>query len=128
MNRALPVLCSVALLTACVAVPTPTGFEQRLSQVQGRDINQVLTVWGMPAKVFSMPNGEYVYSFGRGPAFRSTASTTANADDSYDSSLESTSTYGRNGVRSYCRIHLVVNAQQRVSSYRYEGDRCRAPQ
>jgi hypothetical protein len=118
------VFLAVTVSLAACAVPTRRGFEQQLSAVRGEDINRIISSWGPPAKVYDMPNGDKIYTFARGSTFRTPTTTTANVAGGYGYAQGSATTSGGNVVTSFCRIDLTVSAQQRVTDYRFEGDRC----
>ena len=121
MKYALAIL--VLVVTGC-AFPTARGFDQQLANSRGENINTIISAWGPPARVFDMPNGYKLYTYARAQSYRTPTTTTANVYGGYGSAYGSSTTSGGNVVTSYCRIDFTVNAQQIVTDYRFEGDRC----
>lgn len=71
-----------------------------------------------------MPNGDKLYTFVRSQTYRVPVTTTAQTAGGYGYAQGTAVTSGGNLVTSYCRIDFTVNAQQLVTAYRFEGDRC----
>jgi hypothetical protein len=123
MSRAAIAIWLALGLVSC-AVPTRRGFDQKLSPLRGQDINQVISAWGPPARIYDMPNSNKLYTFVRGATSRTPTTTTANVYGGYGAAQGTVTTGGGNLVVSYCRVDFTVNAQQRIIAYRFEGDRC----
>ena len=118
----------VLSLVSC-AGQTHRGFDQLLSLLVGRDINDFISAFGPPARVYGMPNGNKIYTFVLDRViYRTPTTTTAHVWRGYGGAQGTTTTTGGDLVVSYCRIDFTVNAQQTIIAYRSEGNRCVAPE
>src|SRR5712691_9841167 len=124
MSRAAMAILLALGLVSC-AVPTRRGFDQQLSQVHGQDINQVISVWGPPARIYTMPNGNEIYTFILSAAtYRTPTTTRADVYGAPNAAYGTVTTTGGNQVVSYCRVDFTTNAQQEIIASRSEGGRC----
>lgn len=112
-------------LTAC-AVPTKQKFDKRLEATIGQDINGAIRSFGPPQNVYQMPNGNTLYTWVIGESQRTPTVTEAEVRGGYGYASGTATTTGGERVISYCRLQFEVGPDQRVRSFRSEGDRCRA--
>ena len=132
----------LVVLAACASGPTQLGFEQMLQTWRGADVNRLISHWGPPTRVDVLPDGNKMYTFTRSrsyeqaayvaPTYRTPGTTTVTVRGN---SATATSTpghvyggeeYGSRTVTDFCSVSFTANAAQRVVTWRYEGNLCRA--
>ena len=125
MWKLLSVFVSAVGLAAC-AVPTKQNFDRRLQATVGQDINGAIRSFGPPQNVYQMPNGNQLYTWVMGESRRTPMVTEAEVSGGYGYASGTATTTGGDRVVSYCRLQFEVGPDQRVISFRSDGDRCRS--
>jgi hypothetical protein len=119
-------LSLILILAGCASRGSRHAFEDQISAYRGRDINTVISAWGPPANVYSLPNGDKMYTFIRSTSRRTPTTTTANISGNAGQVRGTARTSGGDVVVHSCRVDFTTNLQQRIYAYRFEGDRCLA--
>lgn len=131
-----------AVMIGCAGIATQEGLEQLLRSWEGGDINSLMSSWGPPSRVDELPNGTRMYTYIRTgayttpvyvtPTYTSPSRTTVNVygNTAYATTSPSVTTGGQVlGGQTYvmsCSISFTTDASQRIVTWRYEGNSCKA--
>ena len=109
-------------------IPTSKGYEQRLNTWMGMSEGQLIRSWGVPKQVFNNSGKKYfVYNSSRNvylPGSSPTYTTRVIGNTAY------TDSYGGSAPRNLnysCETTFEI-ANQKVVSWRYNGNDCTAPE
>ncbi|KIA80823.1 hypothetical protein [Chromobacterium amazonense] len=143
MNKLLLPLLLLGM-AGCSMIPTQEGYAQKVYRWQGRDANEMLSVWGPPTKTMQMPNGNTLYSYVK----ESTVQQPLTENTRYEPGTKVTVTdnngqakvietpgrwvsngFSGGGTYQYrCATNFVVDKKtQEVLSVSFEGNDCVAP-
>lgn len=99
--------------------PNTETLSQKISHSIGHDINEVISKAGQPSSVYTMPNGNQLYSFER-----SEIRTTPVVESSNFIGDQITTT-GGDKFKYSCKIEFTVDKNtQKIIDYRLEGNAC----
>jgi hypothetical protein len=92
------ILAAGVLLTAaaCSGIPNEEAFKAKVSAWQGRDADDLLKAWGTPNSSLHTAGGGMVYTYNKGDP-----------------------------VPTSCTVDFVVNAEKKITAWRYAGTTCR---
>ena len=86
----------VALVVAgCAGIPNEEAFKAKVSSWQGRNVEDLVKAWGKPDNVLPGPDSK-IYTYNKGDP-----------------------------VKTSCTVTFVVNAEGRITAWRYSGWSCR---
>ncbi len=109
-------MLATILLQSCASLyPTTAGYEQILNSWSGSDVNKLMLSWGPPADVFTMPNGNKMYTW----LYVGNSYVSSNYNY-YLNQIQTT------GFTQYCKTTFTTNSSDRIVSWRYKGNVCRA--
>ena len=138
------ILVGTLLLAGCQFVATEREFDQQMSRLVGQDISEIITTRGPPTNVFDIPNGNKIYSWKWEtwettpsqvtPVLTSPSTTmvTSMGNGMYVAQTMPGITTGGQVIKGStihydCISNLIVNpTSQRVVSYSYQGNSCKA--
>jgi hypothetical protein len=107
------------LATACeLFLPTlsPTeAYSEELKTWVGRDINDCISSWGPPSDVYTMPNGNKMYTW------LWNGGTVVVTD--YNYWLRQSLT---NSVTYWCKTTMTVDTSDYIINWRHEGNACQS--
>lgn len=118
------IACVAFLLLAACA--TESGFREVADSWLGSTEQELVATWGPPDQVYESGGNKYLTYLDTGsvyvPGTSPTYSTTFVGNTAY------TTSYGGTPARTYamsCKVTFAI-ANSRITSYRYEGNACRA--
>lgn len=118
---------AIATLAAC-ATPTPKGFDQVMAGYVGEGITTVVRSLGAPTRIYDMQNGDKIYIWVKGNSNSSSAVVIDDKSWTGYSPAGKAVPLGGGTALTACRIDLTVNSSLVITAYRFEGDRCVAPE
>lgn len=138
------VLISAVLIAGCAIEPetkiSEAGFIKKMDSKVGTDINDVIMSLGAPTSSFKMPNGNSIYTWKKEasgttpmytlPVYTAPTRTTYNAigNSIYATTSPGYSTGGQiiggDSYHYYCKLDFIAGPNNKVQSYRYEGNYC----
>jgi len=92
---------------------TTAKYEQRIKTWMGHDVNELITSWGPPSNVYTMPNGNKMYTWLR----ISETLVTSN----YNYFLNMTLT---NSVTYWCKTTFTADRADKIINSIWEGNNC----
>jgi hypothetical protein len=113
------ILVSVCLIIflfkplAAMAWATRKGYEMVLNTWVGSDADRLVPSWGVPNSVYPLSNG------GKALTYMTNTSTGGSA-------VPIGNTYMFVKREWYCKVTFMVDAGNRISSWTYQGNNCRA--
>ncbi len=88
---------SVALaISACAGIPNEEAFKAKVSTWQGRNADDLVKAWGLPNSTLHTAGGGMVYTYNKGDP-----------------------------IATSCTVDFIVNAEKKVTAWRYAGTTCR---
>jgi hypothetical protein len=114
-------ICKIGLLVIIVlsmnfCVPNINFFElyrNGMNSWKGQDVNYLISIWGPPSDVYTMPNGNKMYSWLK---ISGTVITT-----NYNYYLSQTRS---NVVTKWCKTTFTVNTSDIIKAWMSEGNDC----
>ncbi len=94
---------------------TSKKYAAKLDTWLGSDVNNLITSWGPPSDVYTMPNGNKMYTW----LWVGSTLVTSN----YNSYLNMTLT---NAVTYWSKTTFTTDASGKITNWRYEGNACRS--
>lgn len=124
-------------LAACASAPP---IADNLNRWVGRDINGLISRLGPPDRVYTMPNGNRLYSYSRShsesmplvktPTYVVPPSTTVRISGgethvtTSGGEIFGGEVYGGGKYQSWCNLHLEVNRAHRILGWSAQGNAC----
>lgn len=96
--------------------PTTEKYQARLDTWTGKDVNSLISSWGPPGEVFTMPNGNKMYTW-----MLTTGGTDVTTNYNYYLN-QSTS----NSHTNWCKTTFTVNKSDKIINNTWEGNSCRS--
>jgi hypothetical protein len=103
----------IVLFTCSCA--TTANYEAKIKTWLGHDVNELISSWGPPSDVFTMPNNNKMYTW----LYNGGTVVTSN----YNYYLNMTFT---NSTTHWCKTTFTVDSSDRIIQWRYEGNSCRS--
>ena len=96
MRLPIAIAAVLIIIAGCSGIPNEEAFKAKVSAWQGRKIDDVVAAWGAPSSTLHTAGGGMVYTYNKGEP-----------------------------VASSCVVDFVVNAEKRITGWRYSGTTCR---
>ena len=105
------ILLSASLFSAsCIS---SKNYANRVSTWEGSNVNNLITSWGPPADVYTMPNGNKMYTW----LYTSDGYVTTRYNEWLDQIEERKESY-------YCKTTFTANDNDVVVNWRFQGNAC----
>lgn len=101
--------CIIVTLNSCA---TTGKYSAKMQTWMGHDVNELINSWGPPSDVYTMPNGNKMYTW------LWTGGTLVTTNYYYYLNMAVS-----NGVTYWCKTTFTVNGNT-VVAYRWEGNSC----
>ncbi|MDF0605062.1 hypothetical protein HZU77_005260 [Neisseriaceae bacterium TC5R-5] len=122
-------------------MPTREAYAQKVSSWQGRDVNELLSSWGVPSQTLQMPNGNTLHTYisqftqqsplQQNSFYEPGGRMVINDKDGQSRTVDLPGRWVNNGfmgggtMHLSCRTNFVINAQtQLVESVSFDGNNC----
>lgn len=92
---------------------TTEKYGEKLQTWMGDDVNKLITSWGPPSDVYTMPNGNKMYTW------LWTSGTLVTSNYNYFLNLTVS-----NSVSYWCKTTFTVDRSNKIINWRYEGNAC----
>ncbi len=103
-------------VTACATLfnfPTEEKYTALVNTWRGSDVNRLITKWGIPSDVYTMPNGNKMYTWLR------TGGTVVTSN--YNYFLNQTTS---NQIQYWCKTTFTVDTSNIIISISTDGNSC----
>jgi len=97
-------------LSSCISTK---NYANRVSTWKGHDVNNLITSWGPPSDVYTMPNGNKMYTW-----LKSSDGTVTKRYNEFSKQIVE-----RKNV-SYCKTTFTANDEDIIINWRIQGDLC----
>ncbi|MDT0607655.1 hypothetical protein [Croceitalea rosinachiae] len=104
------ILFSLLLATSCIS---SKNYANRVSTWKGSNVNNLISSWGPPGDVYTMPNGNTMYTW----LYTSDGYVTKRFNEYTDQIVE------RNNS-SYCRTTFTANQDDIIINWQFKGNAC----
>ncbi|WP_420322640.1 hypothetical protein [Flagellimonas sp.] len=104
------ILFTVLLATSCIS---SKNYANRVSTWKGHNVNNLISTWGPPGDVYTMPNGNKMYTW----LYTSDGYVTKRYNEYTKQIVE------RNNI-SYCSTSFTANQDDIIISWQFKGDAC----
>jgi len=94
---------------------TTANYNDVVKSWEGADINRLITSWGPPSDVYTMPNGNKMYTW-----LYVGNSLVATNYNQYLSRLETRQ------IQNWCKTTFTTDKRDIIINWRWEGNACRA--
>lgn len=112
MNKLLIAALIVITINSCA---TTANYNEVVKSWEGADINRLITSWGPPSDVYTMPNGNKMYTW----LYVSNSLVTTNYNQ-YLNRLETRQ------IQYWCKTTFTTNQNDIITNWRWEGNSCRS--
>lgn len=112
MNKLLIAALIVITISSCA---TTANYNETVKSWEGSDINRLITSWGPPSDVYTMPNGNKMYTW----LYVSNSLVTTNYNQ-YLNRLETRQ------IQYWCKTTFTANKNDIITNWRWEGNSCRS--
>ncbi|MCF7560241.1 hypothetical protein L3X39_06280 [Sabulilitoribacter multivorans] len=89
------------------------NYANRVKTWEGHDVNNLITSWGPPADVYTMPNGNKMYTW----LYTNDGYITKRYNEYLNQIEERKETY-------YCKTTFTANANNTIINWRFQGNAC----
>ena len=94
---------------------TTANYSAKIKTWMGHDVNNLITSWGPPSDVYTMPNGNKMYTW----LWNGGTLVTTN----YNYYLNMTLT---NKVTYWCKTTFTTDKSDKIINWRWEGNACKS--
>jgi hypothetical protein len=109
-------LSLITLITLIISsCATTANYTEIVKSWQGSDINRLISSWGPPSDVYTMPNGNKMYTW----LYTNNSLVTTN----YNQWLNRLET---RQVQYWCKTTFTANKNDIIIDWRWEGNACRS--
>lgn len=105
----------LTLINSCATIPTTANYNEIVKSWTGSDINRLISSWGPPSDVYTMPNGNKMYTW----LYVSNSLVTTN----YNQWLNRLET---RQVQYWCKTTFTANQNHIIIDWRWEGNACKS--
>ena len=110
ITKTVLLLCISLIGISCIS---RKNYTNRVNSWQGANVNNLITSWGPPANVYTMPNGNKMYTW----LYTSDGYVTTRYNEFLDQIVE------RKNV-PYCKTTFTANQHDIIVNWRVQGDVC----
>ena len=89
------------------------NYANRMSTWEGHNVNTLITSWGPPADVYTMPNGNIMYTW----LYTSDGYVTTRYNEYLDQIQQ-------RSVTNYCKTTFTADENDVVVNWRFQGNAC----
>lgn len=94
---------------------TTANYSEKIKTWVGHDVNELITSWGPPSDVYTMPNGNKMYTW----LWNGSTLVTSN----YNYYLNMTTS---KAVTYWCKTTFTTDNSNKIIIWRWEGNACRS--
>ncbi len=124
--KVIPIVATM-LITGC-AIRSSENYSAVLNSWLGKDINTYSRIWGYPAQIMNLPNGNKLYIYSKKSSVHipetSSSKTEYNVVGSTLYSNKKTTIFGGYDLKSSCTTKLEVSESQKIVNWTWDGNSC----